>query len=197
MGFLRGYLKPREKAVELQQQNETQDSPPSVGGSSSTGLKALTPMYPMGDFRNADMDEVSEIKSDVMVNYLHQQQLRKMWSHGGLEEGVLLKKSRNDYMCCPQDLSQVRGGIFDCVVKMNVRVCLFSIEKVRILSPVVCTDSQHENHQAVPSTTGYESHSIRQWLTHPDSPQYSALTSVPEASLCCVHSRFSYTCCMG
>jgi len=68
------------------------------------------------------MIDLIDIKTDVMCNWLHQQQLERMWSNTGIEEGVMLKKARDDYMCCPKDLQLNRGGFFDAVRILNVRV---------------------------------------------------------------------------
>lgn len=50
---------------------------------------------------------VDEIKHEVMVNYLHQQQCSHLWvsDNSGELEGVLLKKSRNNYLACPPQLA--------------------------------------------------------------------------------------------
>ena len=49
---------------------------------------------------------VDEIKHEVMVNFLHQQQCGHMWvaDGSGMLEGVLLKKYRGEYLSCPPDL---------------------------------------------------------------------------------------------
>jgi hypothetical protein len=49
---------------------------------------------------------LDDIKHEVMVNYLYQQQCSHLWvSDGSGEiEGVLLRKSRNMYMACPPQL---------------------------------------------------------------------------------------------
>jgi hypothetical protein len=49
---------------------------------------------------------LDDIKHEVMVNYLYQQQCSHLWvSDGSGEiEGVLLRKSRNTYMACPPQL---------------------------------------------------------------------------------------------
>ena len=60
-----------------------------------------------------------------MVNYLHQQQLEHMWSDGTPGEGVILKKSRDQYTSCPAELSQYEGGFFDAARKLNVKVSPF------------------------------------------------------------------------
>jgi hypothetical protein len=86
-------------------------------------LSNRTSLYPAGDFRNSSMPEVNDMKAEIMCNYLHQQQLKKMWSNGGREEGVLLKKSKEEYTSCPSDLQLQRNGLFDAVRRLNVRVC--------------------------------------------------------------------------
>lgn len=50
---------------------------------------------------------MDEIKHEVMVNYLYQQQCSHLWVSDGSGdlEGVLLRKSRNHYMTCPPQLA--------------------------------------------------------------------------------------------
>lgn len=88
-------------------------------------------IYPSGDFRNANLESINEIKSDVMVNWLHQQQLEMMYTAGGRGEGVVLKKFRDSYACCPTELSYERGGLFDAVRKLNVRVSVDGFDMAR------------------------------------------------------------------
>jgi hypothetical protein len=92
-------------------------------GSTTPVLSNRASLYPAGDFRNSSMPDINDMKSEIMCNYLHQQQLKKMWSNGGREEGVLLKKSRGEYTSCPPDLQLLRNGLFDAVKRLNVRVC--------------------------------------------------------------------------
>lgn len=79
-------------------------------------------IYPEGDFRNAAANDVLEIKCDVMVNWLHQQQLESMWTSCGAGEGVVLKKIKDRYTACPSDLAETRGDLFDAVRALNVKV---------------------------------------------------------------------------
>ena len=88
-------------------------------------------IYPLGDFRNANLESIAEIKSDVMVNWLYQQQLEMMYTAGGRGEGVILKKYRDSYTCCPAYLRDERGGLFDAVRKLNVRVSAGGLETVK------------------------------------------------------------------
>ena len=111
-------------------------TPPSQPSSALSGngyLRSTAPIfsnrasfYPTGDFRNSSMPDINDMKAEIMCNHLHQQQLKKMWANGSHEEGVLLKKSKDDYTCCPPDLQLLRNGLFDAVKKLNVRVCRYA-----------------------------------------------------------------------
>jgi hypothetical protein len=90
-------------------------------------------MYPQGDFRNSALEEVLDIKSDVMVNWLHQQQMEKLWTSDMPSEGVVLKKTRGNYTCSPGILHREVGGLFDQVVAMNVRVFMHPVALPRAL----------------------------------------------------------------
>lgn len=101
----------------------------SYQGSSQPSSRPGTPrakrpqsQYPDGDFRNSSIADLAELKADVMCNWLYQQQVEKMWSSSGKGEGVMLKKARDDYMCCPRNLRAERGSLFDAVKKLNVKV---------------------------------------------------------------------------
>lgn len=108
--------------------------------------------YPDGDFRSSSMADLVELKTDVMCNWLHQQQAEKMWSSNGRGEGVMLKKARDDYMCCPKDLQAERGGLFDAVKKLNVKVRASILKFPFQLTLPVCNDRQYSDNQALPST---------------------------------------------
>lgn len=65
---------------------------------------------------------LDEIKHEVMVNYLYQQQCSQLWvSDGSGEiEGVLLRKSRGHYMACPPQL--VHSPFAHACCALNVQV---------------------------------------------------------------------------
>lgn len=68
---------------------------------------------------------VDEIKHEVMVNYLHQQQCSHMWvddMRSGEREGVLLRKSRNNYLACPPDL--VHSHLAMAIGQLNCQVSI-------------------------------------------------------------------------
>lgn len=79
----------------------------------------------MGDYRNSDADTLSEIRNDMMVNWLYEQQLRKQYSSGmDPSEGVVLKKSRGNFTCCPPQMAAIPDSIFAMVSQMNVRCAM-------------------------------------------------------------------------
>lgn len=79
-------------------------------------------LYPEGDFRNGPRESVMSVKADVVVSWLHQQQMEKLWAVGAPGEGVVLKKTKDDFTCCPPSLRTDPSGIFDYITAMNVRV---------------------------------------------------------------------------
>ncbi|KAG0651997.1 hypothetical protein D0Z07_1157 [Hyphodiscus hymeniophilus] len=97
---------------------------PNMKPGSRRPLALRSPDFPDGDFRNAAPQRVLDIKADVMVNWLHQQQGEKMWSTGLPGEGVVLKKGRDSFTCCPRSLKSQENSIFDYVAAMNVRCAM-------------------------------------------------------------------------
>lgn len=67
---------------------------------------------------------LDDIKHEVMVNYLYQQQCSHLWvSDGSGEiEGVLLRKSRGQYMACPPSLGNSPFAM--ACAALNVQVCV-------------------------------------------------------------------------
>jgi len=82
-------------------------------------------LYPAGE--NGNSTDFNDLKCDVMVNWLYQQQMEKLWTAGGHDEGVMLKKNRGAYTCCPADIVEEQFGFFQAVQMLNVRVCYLPI----------------------------------------------------------------------
>ena len=131
MGF-KNYLKPgkKEEPAAPSESEKTVAAPNGPPGAPSGPPTAWTTprtsrpgsIYPTGDFRNSTADGLQDIKCDVMVNYLHQQQLELMWTAGSTNEGVVLKKRRDQFTCCPPDLANYENEFFDAVRGLNTRV---------------------------------------------------------------------------
>lgn len=66
---------------------------------------------------------VDEIKHEVIVNYLYQQQCSHLWVHeaSGELEGVLPRKSRDSYMVCPSQLTRSAIGLACAALNLQVR----------------------------------------------------------------------------
>jgi hypothetical protein len=137
---LKSYLAPGRKADMKAVNNDTElneKTPAAATGTSTPQYLApsgpvsgaATPygsrpasMFPEGDFRNHAREEILDIKCDMMVNNLYSQQMELLWTAGGYDEGILLKKSRGKYACCPSDLESEPVGFFKAVETLNVRV---------------------------------------------------------------------------
>lgn len=50
---------------------------------------------------------LEDIKHEVMVNYLYQQQCSRLWVSGGtgVLEGVVVRKTATNYLTCPRELT--------------------------------------------------------------------------------------------
>lgn len=66
---------------------------------------------------------LDDIKHEVMVNYLYQQQCSHLWvSDGSGEiEGVLLRKTRGQYMACPPQLGTSPFALACSALNVHVR----------------------------------------------------------------------------
>ena len=95
---------------------------PSTHASSLNATSFHSSIFPVGDFRNNGVLELRDIKCDVMVNWLYQQQMEMLWTAGDADEGVVLKKGRGAYTCCPPELMDEPYGFFRAVEALNVKV---------------------------------------------------------------------------
>jgi hypothetical protein len=95
------------------------------------GLDLQVPTPHFGSSRNSVSGRsqtssvfMDDIKHEVMVNYLYQQQCSHLWvSDGSGEvEGVLLRKVRGQYMACPPQLAD--SPFAAAATALNLPVCL-------------------------------------------------------------------------
>jgi hypothetical protein len=70
----------------------------------------------------AEVTSAKMVRNAVMINFLRQQQLKRLWSDISLGEGVVLKRSKSDFICQPEELSSLSGGFYDQVKRLNVKV---------------------------------------------------------------------------
>jgi hypothetical protein len=68
---------------------------------------------------------LNDIKSDMMVKWLYEQQLRKHYASGqDAFEGAVLKKGRGNFTCCPPQMSLIPNSLYEMVTHMNVRCAM-------------------------------------------------------------------------
>ena len=94
----------------------------------ATGLQ--TPRSPSAASFVSDADSETgilgggSVRCDIMAKFLRQRQLEKTWSDSNQEEGVVLKRAKDDFICQPRELSEMPGGFFDQVKKLNVKIAI-------------------------------------------------------------------------
>ncbi|KAK0635786.1 glycosyl transferase family group 2-domain-containing protein [Bombardia bombarda] len=111
-------------------------------------------IFPAGDARNNNADTLAEIRNDMMVNYLYEQQLRRQYA-SGLDpyEGVVLKKSRGSFTCCPPQMAAIPGSLYAMVAQMNVR-CAMTVNTPLVHTIVETLRSQAIDLDYVPLNDG-------------------------------------------
>ncbi|KAI3342225.1 glycosyl transferase family group 2-domain-containing protein [Ustulina deusta] len=107
-------------------------------------------VYPTGDFRNA-RESLIDVKADVMCSWLYQQQLERQYATGILPgEGVVLKKGRNSYACCPPQLQEMKYSLYDMAMELNVR-CAMTVN-TRVINVILA--SRRTTYEYIPLPDG-------------------------------------------
>ena len=77
---------------------------------------------------NSIMDD---LKHEVMVNYTFQQQCGRLWltDTSGDLEGVILRKSRGNYVSCPPALADSAFGYYCSILNLQVCIAAVAYEK--------------------------------------------------------------------
>ena len=140
---LKGYFKSAKKEPEPEPQSQPHHATPQTMQHSSFdpySEKITPPLGPSaygsrrtsfaGSTRSQRSTMMEDIRHEVMVNYLFQQQCAAMWigDGSGEFEGVLVRKSRSRYLACPPDLLHSTFAIgcaalnLPCAMTINSRV---------------------------------------------------------------------------
>lgn len=131
MGIIKEYFNPSKAQEDIITQ-----SPPARNTDDSLQDAAPSPQISIGQpstpwgsrpaslshLTSSESDELSDLKCEVMVSWLHQEQLEKLWYEGSDEEGIVLKKSKGVYACCPESLTEEPEGLRRAIEMLNVRV---------------------------------------------------------------------------
>ncbi|KAI1462789.1 glycosyl transferase family group 2-domain-containing protein [Annulohypoxylon moriforme] len=125
----------------------TTSNRPYLSRSESVSTNSI---FPSGDFRN-DKESILHVKSDVVCSWLYQQQLERQYATGMLPgEGVVLKKGKNNYTCCPPQLRDIPYGLFDMSMELNVR-CAMTIN-TRVINVILA--SRRRTYDYIPLSDG-------------------------------------------
>ncbi|KAI1105127.1 glycosyl transferase family group 2-domain-containing protein [Jackrogersella minutella] len=107
-------------------------------------------IYPSGDFRNT-RESIVNVKADVVCSWLYQQQLERQYATGMLPgEGVVLKKGKNNYTCCPPQLRDIPYGLYDMSMELNVR-CAMTVN-TRVINVILA--SKRKTYDYIPLANG-------------------------------------------
>ena len=119
---------------------QSEDSPPQSSTASISGRS----------IHSARSTFLEDIKHEIMVNHLYQQQCSRLWvSDGSGEcEGVLLRKARGHYLACPQPLLDSKFA--QACAQLNVQVSPGFTSVIHCLQTAGCHDGELKSHQDIP-----------------------------------------------
>jgi hypothetical protein len=127
MSFLKSYLVPKKtqkktdsKPAEINPTEKTPTTPTPFLDSNTPGHNTPWTSRPAS---LAPGEEMSDTRCEILVSWLHQQQIEKTWFDVRADdEGVVLKKSKGEYVCCPEHVGEAQHGFCRAIEALNVRV---------------------------------------------------------------------------
>jgi hypothetical protein len=125
MPFLRNFRTKQQQPEEDASKLDPHDVDNSASDSDFTDSGASEPSCDPSDLpllNNVEPDPMREIRDIVMVNWLHEKQEERLWTAGAPGEGVMLKVTKGQYVCCPANLRNDSTSLFEVVSQLNVRV---------------------------------------------------------------------------
>jgi len=87
-----------------------------------------------GSDESPSSSHFNDEKCEIMVEYLHQQQQQLRWMANTGDQGVIMKKARNSFTCCPKSLEDAHDGFKSYIEALNVKVCHHSAARQMVLS---------------------------------------------------------------
>lgn len=125
-------------------------------------------IFPSLDATNSRISLI-DIKNDMMVKWLYEQQLRKQYASGSNAfEGVVLKKARGDFTCCPPQMSLIPNSLYAMVAQMNVR-CAMTVNTPVVRSILGALRREDPDMDFVPLAQGLRVQIIRTMTDLPRS----------------------------
>ncbi|EMC92102.1 hypothetical protein BAUCODRAFT_77902 [Baudoinia panamericana UAMH 10762] len=103
----------------------SQTIPPNRSGAATPTGSRPASLYPDGEISRNSASNLSDIKCEVMVNWLYQRQMERLWTAGGFDEGVMLKKGGGSgFAACPSELLDEPYGFAKSIEMLNVRCAI-------------------------------------------------------------------------
>lgn len=114
MNFLRSYLKPTAVVQARSAEDQESSNVTSVVHSSAVSTRS----------RGSSTRQVEEIRHKVILNHIWHKQNALAWisNHSGECEGVIIRKSRDEYLCRPAALAN--STFARAVADMNLQVSI-------------------------------------------------------------------------
>lgn len=159
------------------------ERPASINHSSGTPWQSRPASLLASD--GLEGQEITEMKCEVMVSWLHQQQLEKLWFESTAGEGVVLRKSKGVYICCPEKLAEESTGFCSAIETLNVKVRTVVMTRVVfVLTALVRDDRQDPCSQTLSFKDRQTLCSVTKWSTSSGPPEFLIFAQLPEAPIC-------------
>lgn len=204
MGFFKDYVMPVKAQQEAQARQEpveqtqaasiemkhcpSQFPAPSFGRPTSTIQSSSTPWQSRPASLSAsgglEGEEMGDVRCEMVIQWLHQQQVEKSWFENTAGEGVVLRKSKGVYLCCPDQLAEPPMEFRSAIEALNVKVSILIMASfVPVLTALVRHDRQNSCSEALLVKGRQVVCPITRWFT-PSGPSKLLLPPrLPEASI--------------
>lgn len=138
--------------------------------------------------------EMSDTRCEIMVSWLHQQQIEKTWFDGrAKDQGVVIKRSKGDYVSCPENVADEPDGFRRAIELLNVRVrthiSCAALVSVIVLTSIVRHYHQHSCDQDLLAGPQQAIRPFARWTTTSSTSRHHFLAWLPEASIRRLHRR--------
>lgn len=104
----------------LQEHSISDEKPPTAPYTSESSTDSPASLATSSKYGSRRTSYMEELRHEIIANYLFQQQCAIMWigDGSGETEGVLVRKSRANYLACPPDL--ILSSFAQSVVALNL-----------------------------------------------------------------------------
>ena len=133
-------------------------------------------------------------KCDIMLKFLRQRQQEKLWARSGDDEGVVLKRAKNDFVCEPSELLMIDDGLYGQIRRLNVKVRLFRWRRPSFADDRADSNDDKDGcHPDVPRDITTTIRPVYWRSTHPSALGHFSPFNLQETSLCSIHQTPRFT----